>query len=49
MSDVYLIFRTDDFQVLYKGGSYGFRILVNSLHDLTGLAFRVIKKRRRKT
>ena len=44
LSDVYLIFRGK--RILYKGGRYGFQLLLNYLDNLRDLTFRVIKKRR---
>jgi len=46
MSDVYLIFRGR--HVLYRGGRYGFQLLLNYLDNLRDLTFRVIKKRRKR-
>jgi len=41
MPDVYLICRGR--QILYRGGRYGFQLLLNYLENLAGLSFRVIK------
>jgi len=46
MSDVYLIFRGK--RILYKGGRYGFQLLLNYLDNIRDLNFRVIKKRRKR-
>ena len=44
MSDVYLIFRGK--RILYKGGRYGFQLLLNYLDNIRDLTFRVKRRKR---
>jgi len=44
VSDVYLIFRGK--RILYKGGRYGFQLLLNYLDNIRDLTFRVKRRKR---